>query len=217
MSIAICWQGQFEKIVSNLTRTEELRKRLKRAIFASAFLLVSPLILIAWIEKQVSRSELIFIGLGQFLALFPSMIGSYIRAAYYFALLECCSWEIHVGFGSYFSHRAARLGANVAMGGYCVIGTASIGDGVMMASRVSIPSGKRQHVDAAGRLCSTTTLDRVSVGRNSWIGEGAIILADVGSGCIVSAGTVVTAPTPDGYLIAGNPGKLIKELRVESI
>ena len=93
MSIAICWQGQFEKIVSNLTRTEELRKRLKRAIFASAFLLVSPLILIAWIEKQVSRSELIFIGLGQFLALFPSMIGSYIRAAYYFALLECCSWE----------------------------------------------------------------------------------------------------------------------------
>ena len=155
-----------------------------------------------------------FISLGQFLALFPGMIGSYLRAAYYFALLERCSWEIHVGFGSYFSHRAATLGANVAMGGYCIIGTASIGEGVMMASRVSIPSGKRQHVDATGKLCSTTTLERVSVGRNSWIGEGAIILADVGSSCIVSAGTVVTTKTPDGYLIAGNPGKLIKELSV---
>jgi len=100
------------------------------------------------------------------------------------------------------------------MGGYCIVGTASIGDGVMMASRVSIPSGKRQHVDVTGKLCSTTTLDRVSVGSNSWIGEGAIILADVGSGCIVSAGTVVTTPMPDGYLVAGNPGKLIKELRI---
>lgn len=181
-------------------------------VFISVFLLVSPLILGAWIEKQVLRSEWIFIGLGQFLALFPSMIGNYMRAAYYFALLDRCSWEIHVGFGSYFSHRAAKLGANVAMGGYCIIGAASIGDGVMIASRVSIPSGKRQHLDESGKLCTTTTLEEVSVGRNSWIGEGAIILADVGSGCIVSAGTVVTTKMPDGYLIAGNPGKPIKEL-----
>lgn len=200
------------KPVGNATRGEQLRRYLKKAIFTSAFLLVSPLVLIAWIEKRVSRSEVIFIGLGQFLALFPGMIGTYVRAAYYFVLLDRCSWEIHVGFGSYFSHRAAKLGANVAMGGYCIVGTVSIGDGVMMASRVSIPSGKRQHVDASGKLCSTTTLDQVSVGSNSWIGEGAIILADVGSGCIVSAGTVVTTPTPDGYLVAGNPGKLIKEL-----
>jgi len=200
------------KPVGNATRGERLRRHLKKAIFTSAFLLVSPLVLIAWIEKRVSRSEVIFIGLGQFLALFPGMIGTYVRAAYYFVLLDRCSWEIHVGFGSYFSHRAAKLGANVAMGGYCIVGTVSIGDEVMMASRVSIPSGKRQHVDASGKLCSTTTLDQVSVGSNSWIGEGAIILADVGSGCIVSAGTVVTTPTPDGYLVAGNPGKLIKEL-----
>lgn len=201
------------KPVDDTMRGEGLRTHLKKVIFASAFLLVSPLIVIAWIEKRISSGELIFIGLGQFLALFPGMIGIYVRAAYYFALLDRCSWEVHVGFGSYFSHRAAELGVRVAMGGYCIVGTASIGDGVMMASRVSIPSGKRQHVDAAGKLCSTTTLDRVSVGSNSWIGEGAIILADVGSGCIVSAGTVVTTPTPDRYLVAGNPGRLIKELK----
>lgn len=200
--------------VDGTVRGEQLRRYLKKIVFASAFFLISPLIVIAWLEKRFSKSELIFIGLGQFLALFPGMIGTYVRAAYYFVLLDRCSWEIHVGFGSYFSHRAAKLGAKVAIGGYCIIGTASIGDRVMMASRVSIPSGKRQHVDATGKLCSTTTLDRVSVGSNSWIGEGAIILADVGSGCIVSAGTVVTTPMPDSHLVAGNPGKPIKELDI---
>ena len=82
----------------------------------------------------------------------------------------------------------------------------------MIASRVSIPSGKRQHVDDIGRLCSNTTLDRVTIGKKCWIGEGAIILADVGDGCIVSAGTVITTKMPDNYLIGGNPGKPIKEL-----
>lgn len=185
---------------------------MKVTVFASAFFLVSPLVLLAWLEKKTGVKEAIFVSLGQFLALFPGIIGSYLRAAYYWTLLDHCSWEIHIGFGSYFSQRGAKLGANIAMGGYCIIGTTSIGDGVMIASRVSIPSGKRQHVDDTGRLCSTTTLDRVTIGKKCWIGEGAIILADVGDGCIVSAGTVITTKVPDNYLIGGNPGKLIKEL-----
>ncbi|CDI03960.1 putative O-acetyltransferase [Candidatus Competibacter denitrificans Run_A_D11] len=192
--------------------TEILRRFLKVTVFASAFFLVSPLVLLAWLEKKTSVKEAIFVSLGQFLGLFPGIIGSYLRAAYYWTLLDRCSWEIHVGFGSYFSQRGAELGANIAMGGYCIIGTASIGDGVMIASRVSIPSGKRQHVDDIGRLCSNTTLDRVTIGKKCWIGEGAIILADVGDGCIVSAGTVITTKMPDNYLIGGNPGKPIKEL-----
>ena len=202
------------KSSDGMMRGEQLRRYLKKIAFTSAFFLILPLIVIAWLEKRFSKSELIFIGLGQFLALFPGMIGTYVRAAYYFVLLDRCSWEIHVGFGSYFSHHAAELGAKVAMGGYCIIGTASIGDGVMLASRVSIPSGKRQHVDVLGKLCSATTLNRVSVGGNSWIGEGAIILADIGNNCIVSAGTVVTASMPDNYLIVGNPGKPIKALNI---
>ncbi len=185
---------------------------MKIAVFAGAFLLVSPLVLIAWLEKKSCVSEAIFVGLGQFLGLFPGILGRYLRAAYYWALLDRCSWEIHIGFGSYFSQRGAELGSHVAMGGYCIIGTASIGDNVMIASRVSIPSGKRQHVDDMGRLCSSTTLDRVTIGKNCWIGEGAIILADVGEGCIVSAGAVIINKVPNYCLIGGNPGKPIKEL-----
>lgn len=185
---------------------------MKVTAFISAFLLISPLILVAWLEKKTSAKEAIFVSLGQLLGLFPGILGSYLRAAYYWALLEYCSWEVHVGFGSYFSQRGAELGANVSMGGYCIIGTVLIGDSVMIASRVSIPSGKRQHVDEVGRLDAKTTLDRVTIGKNCWIGEGAIILADVGKGCIVSAGSVVINKMPDYYLVAGNPAKPIKEL-----
>lgn len=189
-----------------------IRRKLKIVVFIGAFLLVSPLVLIAWFEKKGSTSEAIFISLGQFLGLFPGIIGSYLRAAYYWMLLDQCSWEIHIGFGSYFSQRSAKLGANIAMGGYCIIGTASIDDEVMIASRVSIPSGKRQHVDSMGQLSSDTTLDRVIIGKKCWIGEGAIVLADVGEGCIVSAGAVITTKMPNHYIIGGNPGKPIKEL-----
>jgi len=45
------------KPVDDTTRGERLRTHLKKAVFATAFLLVSPLIVIAWIEKRVSRNR----------------------------------------------------------------------------------------------------------------------------------------------------------------
>jgi acetyltransferase-like isoleucine patch superfamily enzyme len=98
------------------------------------------------------------------------------------------------------------------MGAYCVIGHADIGPEVMMGSRVSIPSGKRQHFDDSGQISSATRFDTVRIGRKCWIGEGAIILSDVGSGCIVSAGAVVIKSVPDRCIVGGNPAQVIKEL-----
>jgi acetyltransferase-like isoleucine patch superfamily enzyme len=96
------------------------------------------------------------------------------------------------------------------MGAYCVIGHADIGPGVRIGSRVSIPSGKRQHLDAAGRLSSSERFDTVAVGEGSWIGEGAILLAKVGYGCIVSAGAVVTTAVPDRSVVGGNPARVLR-------
>ena len=98
------------------------------------------------------------------------------------------------------------------MGSYCIIGTASIANDVMLASRISITSGKRQHFDDSGKLSAAPRFDRVLIGEKTWIGEGAIILADVGSYCIVSAGTVIIRETGDRQLLAGNPGKAIREI-----
>src|SRR5262245_61283987 len=121
------------------------RRLLKRLVFGACLVVASPMVLVVWLDKRVSKGEALFVCASQLLALIPGLVGTYLRAAYYYASLEKCSWEIHVGFGSIFTHRAASLGIHVSMGTYCVIGHADIGDNVMMASRVSIPSGKRQH------------------------------------------------------------------------
>lgn len=187
------------------------RKVVKLAVFCLAFALVLPAILLVWIEKRWN-GESMFVAFAQALSLVPGRIGGYVRAAFYYGSLDACSWETHVGFGSVFTHRRAAMGARVSMGQYCVVGHARLGDGVMMGSRISIPSGKRQHFDESGRITSETRFDTVTIGAGTWVGEGAIIMCDVGEGCIVSAGAVVTRDMPARCVIGGNPAKVLKEL-----
>ena len=52
----------------------------------------------------------------------------------------------------------------------------------------------------------------VTIGRNVWIGGGALILPGitVGDDAIVGAGSVVTRDVPDGGTVAGNPARLLR-------
>lgn len=194
-----------------------LRRALKIAVFAVAAVLTLPLVAAARIEQAVSRSEAVFTGLGQLLALVPGAIGTYLRAAFFFGTLESCSWETHIGFGTLFTHRGARIARRFSTGAYCVIGHAAIGEGVRIASRVSVPSGKRQHLDDEGRMTDGTQFERVTIGAGCWIGEAAVVLADVGPGCIVSAGAVVIEPVGAGVLVGGNPARVIKTLSAAAV
>jgi acetyltransferase-like isoleucine patch superfamily enzyme len=187
-----------------------LRQSLKAVVFAVAVTLVSPLILLARIEQYAWGGEAVFILWAQLLAPLPGAIGSYLRGAYYFGTLKQCSWETHIGFGSIFTHRGASMGVRASMGAYCVIGHADIGAEAMIGSRVSIPSGKRQHLDENGQLSSGTRYDTVTIGDHTWIGEGAIVMADIGARCIVSAGAIVIKEMPPHSIIGGNPAKVLK-------
>ena len=190
-----------------------VRQALKAVVFAAAIILVSPLILLCWLERLVSaNAELVFSTSSQAVALIPGPVGSSLRAAFYFATLEHCSWETKIGFGSVIVHRGARLSRYVSTGAFCVIGHATIEPGVRLASRVSIPSGKRQHLDEMGRLSGVTQYDRVRIGTDTWVGEAAVVMADVGSRVIVSAGAVVLNAVPDECVVGGNPAKIIKKL-----
>jgi maltose O-acetyltransferase len=50
----------------------------------------------------------------------------------------------------------------------------------------------------------------VRIGRNGWIGGGAIILPGVtiGDDVIIGAGSVVTRDVPDGATARGNPARM---------
>lgn len=187
-----------------------MKRALKALVFGIAWLVVSPFILLTWLESLLTRSEQVFQFCAHLLALAPGWPGAKLRGAFYCATLVRCSWETHIGFGSIFTHRGATLAANVSIGAYCVIGHADLGAGVMTGSRVSIPSGKRQHFGTQGDVVAETRYDRVGIGARCWVGEGAIVLADVGADSIVAAGAVVVKPIPESCLAGGNPAQVLR-------
>lgn len=58
----------------------------------------------------------------------------------------------------------------------------------------------------------------ITVGRNVWVGGGAIICPGVtiGDDTVVGAGAVVTADLPPGVLAVGNPARVVRELTGET-
>jgi len=196
----------------------EVKRCIKSFTLAMAFVPALPLILIARVASSCGSDDF-FAAFGCLLSLIPGKIGSYMRLAFYKGTLESISSEVVIGFGSFFSRRGAIVGQNVCIGGYCILGKVLLGDRVLIASRVSIPSGKRQHGGAFGREVPTAggiIFDRISIGNDCWIGEGAIVMADVGERSIVSAGAVVTRAMPAFRLIGGNPARVISTLGEES-
>jgi virginiamycin A acetyltransferase len=169
-----------------------------------------------WVEKVLSpKSESVFNLWAHSFAILPGFPGGFLRRAFYSLSLENCSLNIHVGFGSIFTHRSAVVEDHVSIGSYAIIGSAQIGRRCEIGSRVSITSGKHQHVkDREGRWTpfSPTRLVQVKIGSDVWVGEGAIIMADVGQGSLVGAGSVVASEVNPRSLVGGNPAHLIRML-----
>jgi acetyltransferase-like isoleucine patch superfamily enzyme len=84
---------------------------------------------------------------------------------------------------------------------------------VLLGSNVSVMNGSAQH--------GTDRLDvpireqpgawpRVTIGRDSWVGDRAVVMADVGAHCVVGAGSVVTRPVPDFAVAVGSPARVVR-------
>lgn len=114
------------------------------------------------------------------------------------------------------------IGNNVCMNYDIHIGCInkiSIGDGVLMASRIFITD--HAHGDFSEASLKLSPLDRkliskgpVSIGNNVWIGEGVCILAgvNIGDNVIIGANAVVTKNFPANCVIGGVPAGMIKHL-----
>ena len=83
----------------------------------------------------------------------------------------------------------------------------------MLASGIHVPSGGQTHgasrLDIPMRL-QPGNLKTVHIGRDCWIGGGAIVMDDVGDQSIVAAGAVVTQPVPARTIVGGVPAKVLK-------
>lgn len=95
------------------------------------------------------------------------------------------------------------------IGTFCSLGKVTIGDSVMIGSNVDILSSRRQHRRVNGRLLGSESgsFSMIEIGANTWIGNSAVIMASIGEGCIVGAGSVVVKRVRDGATVVGNPGR----------
>jgi len=184
---------------------------LKKSTFYLVTLFTAPLILITRIFVAIGTDE-VFVFFAQFLSLVPGKLGSYFRVSFYHFTTTGTTRQCYIGFGTFFSKRDVAIGDGVSIGAYCVIGSVDIGEGTLIASKVSIPSGRRQHSGHPSEERSSKPMkaEMIKVGAHCWIGESALILADVGKNCIVGGGSVVVKSLPENVVAVGNPAKKIK-------
>jgi acetyltransferase-like isoleucine patch superfamily enzyme len=86
----------------------------------------------------------------------------------------------------------------------------TIGSDCAISWNINILDGNTHELIADGVARPRT--QPVVIGDKVWIGAGATILSGVtiGEGSVVAAGTVVTKDVPAGVVVAGNPGRVIK-------
>ena len=149
----------------------------------------------------------------QALSLLPGVVGQYLRRAFLARTLDYCAPSAIIEFGTLFSSTGTRIGDRVYIGPRCHIGLAHFERDVLVGSAVHVPSGRHTH--------GTTDLSKpireqegqrevVRIGAGSWIGNAAVVMADVGQNTIVGAGAVVTKPLPDHVVAGGVPARVLR-------
>jgi acetyltransferase-like isoleucine patch superfamily enzyme len=166
-----------------------------------------------WLSAGLVGRSAAFPGWSQALSLLPGLTGMYLRWAFYRRVLPECGQDACIGFGTTFSHPTARVGRKVYVGAFCSLGDVTLEDDVLIASHVSVMNGPAQHridrLDIPIRE-QPGTWPHVTVGRDSWIGERAVVMADVGKHCVIAAGSVVTKPIPDYAIAVGSPARVVR-------
>ncbi|HZP24858.1 MAG TPA: DapH/DapD/GlmU-related protein [Terriglobales bacterium] len=184
-----------------------LRQGIKRTAQGIALLLALPAALLA----LFGRFQPAYSFFAQAFAVGPGLPGSYLRAAYYKLTLRRCSIDITISFGTYFVQPDSSVGELASLGSYCVVGRAAIGPRTQIGSHVLVPSGKRQHLRNPDGTLSDCLDGQTVIGADCWIGDAAVIMAELGDGVTVGAGAVVTHAVAPHTVVAGNPARPIQQ------
>ncbi|MBW1925292.1 MAG: acyltransferase [Deltaproteobacteria bacterium] len=149
----------------------------------------------------------------QFASLWPGITGEWFRRGVLQWVTGCSLKDCCISFGTTFSDPRVRIDDGVYLGTRCDIGWAEIGRDCVIGSGVHIMSGSRQHFfddpdvpirDQGG------VFRKIGIGRDTWIGNGSLIAADVGVGCVIGAGSVVVSAVPDYAVAVGSPCRVVR-------
>ncbi len=193
-----------------------LRTSIKALARAAATLLVAPELFSFWLRAALFGRDRALESSSQMLALVPGLLGQYVRRAFFRWALRECHPSVTVEWGACFTKAGARLEANVYIGPRCQLGLVHVERDALLAAGVHVPSGARTHGFAETTEAirdQPVAYRQVCIGAGSWIGSGAVVLADVGRNTVVGAGSVVARPLADWVVAVGNPARAVRDRR----
>lgn len=194
-------------------RMPAIRPIVRNVLVALGAVLLTPLWLPARIERRCWRGEGWFVGCSELMSLMPGRFGVLLRRSFYWMTIDRCGVDVHIGFGTTLSHRHVEIGIGVYIGIRCTVGKAIFEDHATIGSNVDILSGRRQHnigdlhqpIQAQGGEFSS-----IRIGRNAWIGNSSVVMADIGGDSVIGAGSVVVKPIGVCSVAVGNPAVVKK-------
>jgi virginiamycin A acetyltransferase len=196
-------------------QTHPVRRALKAVADAMALLVATPFGGLSALEKQLLPGhESTFQMCAQAVALLPGLPGVFVRRAFYRYALDACDADCHIGFGALVTHRQTIIERGVYVGVWALVGSAHLREGTSVGSRASLLSGTDLHEyhDGQWTPADVRKLRQIVLGPHAFIGEAAVVMADVGAGAMVATGAVVPAAVPAGIVVAGNPARFVRRL-----
>ena len=130
-------------------------------------------------------------------------------------MLTHCGKKVNIEHKAYFSPYVS-LGDYSGIGVNAKIyGTCTIGDYVMMGQDCTVITRNHSHERTDIPMMEQGFEEErpVVIGNDVWIGDRVTILpgVQIGDGCIIAAGAVVTSDIPAYTIAAGVPARVIKE------
>lgn len=186
---------------------------MRNVLVAAAVLLTTPLWVTVRLGRYFRTRDACFATCSQIISVVPGILGIFLRRGFYLMTLEEFAIDCSIECATWLSHPQVRVGKGVYIGGRCTIGMCDIGDDVLIGSNVDLLSGRYQHQPGkpdVARRSQGGSFTKVRIGRNAWIGNSSVVMADVGDHSVVGAGSVVVKPIPPGCIAAGNPAVLKK-------
>ena len=139
------------------------------------------------------------------MALLGELLGSFGKGSFVEAPFFCdYGTNTHIGRDCFFNVNVVILDSALV----------TVGDRAQVAPGVQLLTADHPR-EASERAAGVELSKPLTVGDDVWIGAGAILCpgVTVGSGSVIGAGSVVTLDVPPAVIAAGNPCRVVRELR----